>query len=444
MKSKKKLISILCLTFVICISVISSMFVFHKIGSKNISEFYNVVVQKRRYEGEGWNDGAVYFAWLDGETFRYVKITDVEPSSNDNVVNYKAMSTIKDSNNVQFTMDKAYRTVTAPNGDKIQDNNYAFVSVTDMEALLADDTFTAKTGQEKMEYLSDEHCSVNGRCDINPIRAKNGKNSIATMGDLGFNLVIYDEDYEAVKIDVSGTPTYYPDFWDVNFNWKWNDISETTKDSPVYLYAFLLQDTVELEANTISKTITSVKALDVSERAVSVTKVDNKFKITFSSNYYDNIEFELTDNANNKYYIRIGRINLDLKTFFDDETQQLYVATYYPSTDDYSDYVLVANIEYKDGTKELRTIKEPANKVEATNGDQVEAKYASAGTGLKTSFYQLDGIKRTQNSNVSKIYLTFTKKFDAKSTVFDGVLAGSGSGVEFADNGRGLRRVIGD
>ena len=82
--------------------------------------------------------------------------------------------------------------------------------------------------------------------------------------------------------------------------------------------------------------------------------------------------------------------------------------------------------------------------MEATNGDQIEAKYASAGTGLKTSFYQLDGIKRTQNSNVSKIYLTFTKKFDAKSTVFDGVLAGSGNGVEFADNGRGLRRVIGD
>ena len=118
----------------------------------------------------------------------------------------------------------------------------------------------------------------------------------------------------------------------MNFNWKWNDISETTKDSPVYLYAFLLQDTVELEANTISNPITGVKALDVSERAVSVIKVDNKFKITFSSNYYDNIEFELTDNANNKYYIRIGRINLDLKTFFDDETQQLYVATYYPST----------------------------------------------------------------------------------------------------------------
>ncbi|MCR4925874.1 MAG: hypothetical protein K5917_06270 [Clostridiales bacterium] len=390
-----------------------------------------------------WNDGAVYFVWADGDgeenNFYYHKITQVVGGGE---MNYVPVSTITydNDNTIKYDIKNRTRTAHYQNGTTSESNSYEFVWMSGFEAIKDTNEFLNLTTTEKFEYLFENDLTVN------PIAAINGANCISTMGDLAFKLTIYNDavgTYQGVSIGVPSTYEYFPAFWDQVFHWNVVDISETTKENPAVFDAFLLEKTLRIGKTAASRPIVSVTPLDVPEKAVTISSAgDFGWDITYNSNYYDEVEFELRDNAGNSYYIVLQRTNVKLKNLMGDTTRAVYAAVYYPQNESYENYSVFLKINYKDGKTQTKIISAPVKGIEGENGDFIDAYETDGGENLKQCWYKLDGITHDRNSNVESFYITIIKK-SATTETFGGTLAGSGDGIQFKDSGKGFKRVLG-
>ena len=353
-------------------------------------------------------------------------------------INYVPLSEIVDADDstIKYDISKRKRTQTHTNGEINTGNSYEFVWTSGMEVALADTKFTSATTTGKMEYLYENGMTVN------PLRAVSGKNSISTNGDNTFRLTIYNDAtnaYEGLKVGVPSDYDYFPSFWDNDFYSDTIDISGTTKSNPMIFNAFVLEKTLRINAAKFSREIADVKALDVPDKAVVVTHAGNGnlWDITFNSNYYDNVEFEITDTNGQKYYVILSRINMRITEI----DNVLAAEIYYPSTDSYRDYKVVVKVEYKDETTKTTIVNTPHKGIYDDGGNLEEDKYEiSGGEGLKRAAFKL-GITGGPDSKVKRFYVTIVKKSDS-STTYGGTLAGSGNGSEFVDEGEGFELVV--
>lgn len=401
-----------------------------------------------------WDDGAVYFVWADGDgeenNFYYHKITNVVGGG---VVNRVPVSTVTHDmdNNIKYNITNRTRTAHYENGETREAQSYEFVwAPRDINAypncfeVIKDTTnFRNLTTTAKFEYLR------NNDLTVNPIGALDGANCVSTMGDLVFKLTIYNDvsnTYEGLQVGVPENYSYYPSFWDRVFHWDIVDVSGTTVGKPGQYEAFLLERTLQLRCaeNQISRNIVSIKPLNVPDKAVTVEQSAedaNVWNITYHSNYYDEVKFKITDSADQVYYLVLLRVNVRLKGLMTDP-EGVYAAIYYPSNDSYQDYQMVLKVNYKDGTSETKVLQTPVKGIEGENGDVEDAYEISGGENLKTAWYKLDGVKRGRNSNVSNFFITVVKGYNPNSQRSEGILAGSGDGIEFKDSGEGFKRVI--
>ena len=393
-------------------------------------------------EGEGWTGDSVYFVWAtEGEegNFYYKKIDGVVGGGD---MNYVPVSTIVAENDptVKYNITNRERNATHSDGVKDKAQSYEFAWTDGFEQALTDSEFAKLSTTGKMDYLYENGIA------INPIGALNGENCISNMGDLAFKLTIYNDaenTYEAVRIGVPDNYEYYPAFWDPVFHWDLVDISGTTEDAPATFEAFLLEKTLVIDTASYSREITEVKAIGVPNKAVSISKVSNgKFAITYSSNYYDNVEFELTDKNGQKYYIILNRVNVLLKNLIGDETRENYAAIYYPASDSYEKYSVILNINYSDGTSETKLIAKPNKGLDAENGDFQNVYEYTGGENLKTAWYKLDGIKNGQDSNIEDFSITVVKDYNPSAASYGGTLSGAGEGNRYVDNGHFFERVM--
>ena len=388
------------------------------------------------------NIDSVYFVWgTEGEsgTFYYHKITGIISGGQ---MNYVPVSTIVADNDssVKFNLNNRTRTATNEDGTTEIARSYEFVYVEDLDSIKDSEEFKNASTSKILRYLYESDMT------INPIRALDGENCISTMGDLAFKLTIYnDGKYEGIEVGVPNDYEYYPSFWDGVFHWNTVDISGTTVDNPAVFEAFLLEKTIQINSNIVSKKIKSIKALNVPERAVSFENIENGiWNITYSSNYYDEIEFELTDVNNNKYYMTILRTNVRLVGYASNpEDSAVYAAVYYPASDSYKNYSIILTINYKDGSKETKIIKNPVKAIDDEGGNLIETYEYTGGENLKQSWYKLDGVERGQKSTVSSFNITVVKNYSTTSEIYGGTLSGADDGIKFVSNGHGFERLVG-
>ena len=400
-----------------------------------------------------WDDGAVYFVWADGDgeenNFYYHKITNVVGGG---VVNRVPVSTVTHDldNNVKYNIKNRTRTAHSENGDVREEQSYEFVwaprdisaNQNCFEVIKDTNSFIHLTTTAKFEYLR------NNDMTVNPVGAQCGENCISTMGDLAFKLTIYNDapdTYEGIQVGVPENYSYYPSYWDRVFHWDIVDVSGTTSGKPEEYEVFLLENTLQLRCaeNITSRNIVSVEPLNVPNKAVTIERSaedENVWNITYGSRYYDNVKLKITDTAGKVYYLTLVRSNVVLRGLMTDP-DGIYAAVYYPQDDSYRDYQVVLKINHDDGTSETKVLSAPVKGIETESGDIEDAYEISGGENLKTAWYKLDGITRSGSSDVSSFFITVVKGCDPNSDYSNGILAGSGYGIEFRNTDEGFRRV---
>lgn len=400
-------------------------------------------------EPPAWTDGQVYFVWADGDAedgnFYYHKITNVDGGR----VNYVPVGTITHEGAPGITYDIHNRTRIAHrnNCEDREEQSYAFVwAPRNYEANqncfeIAKDltNFKSLTTTGKFDYLIERGMTINSA------GAQNGANSVCTMGESAFTMIIYDDAYEGIQVGVPGEYSYYPSFWDRANHWDTVDVSGTTQDAPAQYETFLLEQTLQLRCaeNWISNSIAYVEPLNVPSKAVTVQQNmsdPTAWDITFNSRYYDEVELRVTDSSGQVYYLTLIRSNVALKSLRTNP-EGVYAAVYYPQNDNYQDYQVVLKINYTDGSSETKVLATPIRGIEDENGDVQDAYEIPGGENLRTAWFKLDGITRGGDPNVSSFFVTVVKDYVPGSEYSGGILTGSGDGIEFADSGTGYKRV---
>ena len=262
---------------------------------------------------------------------------------------------------------------------------------------------------------------------FDPCGGNDGPKSVVHNGDRAFRLVVYDEGYVPVTFNVNpDNYTYYLGNWDSVFTNPVYDVSGTTEAKPMDYTTYLLEDRLSFSSDEI----TSVKALNVPNKAVIVQKVDNMYRITFNSNFYSKVTFELTNRNGKKHYLRINRKFVDVDTARNmnprDErpAKEAYAVFTYPANKNYSDYDVIATITTDEGTT-TKILTASNVKVMNNEGRVEEGKTFDAGFNLKKSYYALGMTK-----DVKSVNITITNKDATKGNVYGGTFGGNGEGVE--------------
>ena len=162
---------------------------------------------------------------------------------------------------------------------------------------------------------------------------------------------------------------------------------------------------------------------------------NKKFEITFNSNYYDEVTFELTGNSETKYYFTINRIVIG---GFRENGNSGYVEIMYPEYKDLNaqnkveytenDFDVVATIEYMDGTTAIQ-IGTPTSSAIGISGDQINAKRYESGKNLMASTYKFNF---TNKNNIRTV--NFTVQYRGATDdieTYGGMFSGSGKGFTY-------------
>lgn len=366
--------------------------------------------------------GTVYFVWVDEDlAFHYHKIENIIGGHE---INYVRASTIVDDLNQNVKCDISKQSV------QNIDPSYFFCWEDRFEAALSDGNFQAlSSSRDKMNFLFENEIT------IDPTGAECSKNSISTNGDRNFRLTIYndstDNHFEGLKLGVPTNYTYFPSFWDPVFFSDTKDISNSTIDNPTAFESYLLEDTVTITSDTVSSNFTSVQALDVPDKAVTITKIaQGSYSVKFNSHFYDKVKFKITDDNGKEYYVIIARVTIQVRDNFapnvSSADNKLFVNVFYPSTSNYNYYQLVAKINYVDGTSETKILSNSTLRDEL--GEDTGVYERDGGEGLKRSEYQIP----CPGKNVKSLNLTVIEKgaFDSNTT-YGGTFAGSGDGIHY-------------
>ena len=345
----------------------------------------------------------VYVIWNDdNNTFHKKLITNVDQN---------------DGNDLAYTWVYANE---IGDGFKLS-YDWTLIYKEDMDAI--ETTTDYKAAQNKIDYL------IEIQAALNPIRGINANTSKSHMGGMNFRFIIYEEGYMGLLLT---NVDYQPDFIGGLFYEDHYDLGKTTKDKPAVVQTSILNNEVEIRGVGPSGPYKSVKALDVTEKAVKVTdKGDGIFSIKFNSNYYDRVVFEVTNMDGKKGYVMIARDALNV-SYMGEHREKIQATLYYLKENSYKDYQVVANIVNKDGSTSVKVLDAVKDAEHDSNRDRYE--YETVGDAanegnakLKKCQFVLDN-----NENISKVYFTVVKK--GATTVIDtykGTFAGSKSGIEF-------------
>lgn len=275
---------------------------------------------------------------------------------------------------------------------------------------------------------------------LQPVGEPEDNNAYVSYGDRNFKVVIYNSDFKGVTMGSLDDLNYYPASWNNPFIMRDQfDISGTTKNKPTSINTVLLEDTVLIKAlNYNAFAISKIEALDVPENAVTITKVNDEFKLKFSSNFYDNVVFKVTDNNGGISYFNVKRYTVDAWINNVENEPHLYAELYFDKTKSYSDFDLTAKIEYKDGT--VKNVSLTAyNKIDDGLGNITEAyevdesvspepEHIPAGKGLKKSVFIYKLPNGKSDRDIKKAYINVEYKGSTSSN-YAGAFAGSGKGI---------------
>ena len=273
--------------------------------------------------------------------------------------------------------------------------------------------------------------------ELQPVGEPTDNNAYVSYGDRNFKVVIYNDDFKGITTgDLTGL-NYYPARWTSPFlRTDQYDVSDTDKNHPTLLDSILLENTVNIDTLPYNNyAIESIEALDVPEGAVTITKVNShKFRLVFSSNFYDHVVFKITDTNNETSYIQVKRYTVDATISRIDDHPYITADFYFDRERSYTDFDITAKILYKDGTTETVSLTAQngvdnglGDYTEGFEQDQESEELHDKGKGLKLStfIYQLeDGAER----NIKDIYLNAEYKGSDAST-YAGAYAGSGEGT---------------
>lgn len=297
--------------------------------------------------------------------------------------------------------------------------------------------------QEEYEACVNEYAASQGvlvaRAQLKPVGEPQHKNAYVSYGDRNFKTVIYNSKYKGISIGDLSDLNYYPAEWaNPYLRRDQYDISETTKAKPTGIGTILLEKMInikEIDANGFK--IAKLEALDVPSDAVKIEKVNGEWRLTFSSNFYDNVVFKVTDTDGEVSYFQINRYTVDAWINNVEGKPHLYAEMYFDKNKSYTDFTLTAKIEYKDGTTEKVKLT-PYDKIDDglgnfTEGYEVDESNPKdpnvpRGKGLKKSVFIYKLKNGKTDRDVKKAYINVEYKGSTADT-YAGAYAGSGKGI---------------
>ena len=289
-----------------------------------------------------------------------------------------------------------------------------------------------KTNTPQDEFIAcvNNYVSTQGIITIaklQPVGEPSDNNAYVSYGDRNFKVVIYNDEYKGLTIGDLSDLNYYPSSWTNPFiRQDQFDISGTTKNNPTTINTVLLESTLvikTLEYNSFN--ISSIEALDVPKEAVTITKVNNEFRLEFSSNFYNNVVFKVTDSNDEVSYFQVKRFTIDGWIKNVDNHPVLTADFYFDKNRTYSDFDIKAKIVYKDGTTKNVELK-AAYGVDDGLGNITKAYEVNEGKGLKKSSFEYT-LNDGEDKIIDKIYLNAEYK-GSTDTTYAGAFVGSGEG----------------
>ena len=277
---------------------------------------------------------------------------------------------------------------------------------------------------------------------LQPLGEPDDNNAYVSYGDRMFKVVIYNSEFKGVTMGNLDELTYYPASWTNQFlRQDQFDISGTTKNNPTGINSILLESTVIIRAlNYNSFAIKSIEALDVPGDAVTITKDNNgDFRLTFSSNFYDNVTFKVTDTNNEVSYFLVKRYTIDGWVRHDNNNNNdapiLSADFYFDREKTYEDFDITAKIVYKDGTSKNVSLTAKygiddglGNYIKAYEADQEDPTHYLNGKGLKKATFEYPLDSTEEEGNIARVYLNAEYKGSTVSS-YAGAYAGSGQGT---------------
>ena len=263
-------------------------------------------------------------------------------------------------------------------------------------------------------------------------------NAYVSYGDRNFKVVIYNNKYKGVSIGDLSELSYYPAYYTNPFiRQDQFDISGTSKDNPTVIDSILLEKTVKIKTlNYNSFDISKIEALDVPSNAVSITKENGEWRLVFSSNFYDNVVFKVTDSKGGTEYFRVNRYTISGYLRFVDNKPTISADFYFDRNKSYTDFNVVAKIIYRDG-KTKRVNLSAIDGIDDGLGnitpgyeadEQASQEFANSGKGLKKSTFEYK-LNEGEDRTISKVYLNVEYKGSTNNN-YAGAFSGSGNGVE--------------
>lgn len=281
-----------------------------------------------------------------------------------------------------------------------------------------------------------------GKIDVAPLNEPNENNAYVSYGNRGFKIIIYGEDYKGITIGELSGLEYYPADWVSWFKRRESfDISGTTKDTPVEMLGYVLQDRINIKKLTYTDyTIESIEAIDVPTGAVVVNdKNDGSYDLVFNSNFYSKVEFKVTDSDGNEYFFVFNRRTTDPYIATEDGGPRagIVAEVFYDNDLLYTDYTVLAKIQYKDGTTKVVELTgipygddgfgHPVDVIEWDEEDPpIGGDDIPKGRGIKKTKYAYETTK-AELKKVDKIYIN-VERTGSTQEYYTGNFAGSGKG----------------
>lgn len=422
------------------------------------------------YEGNQGFDGKAYLIWSCGNGTCYHYFDDIPNFDNGNSTFYKSTTIKADNNqNITFDVNAKYKAFALPdkfdswveaykNKNNVENINWVQVDPEDIiseyppnmgewenKAVDANKCTRPAEGapgdeRDAFERCVDDYYISQGNLPfirLQPLGEPEQNNAYVSYGDRNFKLVIYNENYKGVTMGDLSELHYYPSTWtNAYLRRDQYDISGTTKSNPTIINTILLESTVIIRPlNYNSFAIKSMEALDVPEDAVDISKDNNgEFRLVFSSNFYDNVVFKVTDTNNEVSYLQVSRYTIDGWISHHDNGAYLTADFYFDREREYSDFDLTAKILYKDGTVKNVTLDAVygiddglGNIAPTYQVDEENPLFGPKGKGLKHSTFEY-GLENGEEDRIDKVYLNAEYKGSTAST-YAGAYVGSGEGT---------------
>ena len=296
--------------------------------------------------------------------------------------------------------------------------------------------YSNKVDDSRTQHLFDGQLSENDKHAItmDPTNNTKGQKSVTWTPDRAFRITFYEEGYQGICLVTSGMSYPEAPFNETVFGIKDKDIGGTTPENPAILPVYGLEQSLTVTAGANSKPIKEITPLDVPNGAITVSKVETGvFNLAFHSNFYDKVVYQVTDENDKVYYVRIIRETLQAHDNFGPGTPEsdmkITANFFFPVSNSYGEYQMVASLWVQDekGQNVIKEVKvvQPGI-VENMDGASTGLYEVTIGATLKQSSY----IVPVDNSIVA-VSFNILKSGEMNSDTFSGAVSGSGSGAYY-------------